>query len=554
MGKKWTKVQQLYINNKFVPESKLTRSGDTALHIAISYYHPDRDDPKHHPHLTCIKEMIANIPKENRLLILKQKNEKGNTPLHLAAALGSVPIIESLVNSEDPTLIRQTNSKGETPLFIAAYQGKLKAFLYLHKCVQDENGEGPIELCRRGDGDNILHAAISGGYFGINIDELQLMTHKPEGKDDSKLKKLGSHLPENYQTLVEFLELLRYGTQKFRDYIIDVYTGNQENKAKDTTGVTDANHEKKAPAEGKSNGKLFPANYTIFIEFLKCLMKIVLIVLGIGLQRIKKIEERKRQHTWGVQIMELLIEKEGRYKFYESTGEEPKYRASTDSKHQAQISSTNLKPPTKPPPIVEDDDKKDEDQSKTATTDEKKKDDHKSELSKPTKETPLLEEASKMGIVEMVEKILKIFPTGIQDTDSKELSKPTKETPLLVASRMGILEMVKKILKEFPIAIQDTDSEKKNLLLLAIEHRQTEVYNWLIREKYPKHVFYQVDKEGNNALHLPQSSRSWMCGASLVPLYSCKAKGSGTSMSSKLCHDSHMFVITRKVRHQDRSS
>ncbi|XP_060170977.1 ankyrin repeat-containing protein ITN1-like [Lycium barbarum] len=67
---------------------------------------------------------------------------------------------------------------------------------------------------------------------------------------------------------------------------------------------------------------------------------------------------------------------------------------------------------------------------------------------------------------------------------------------------MGILEMVKKILKEFPIAIQDTDSEKKNLLLLAVEHRQTEVYNWLIGEKYPEHVFYKVDKEGNNAMHL----------------------------------------------------
>ncbi|XP_060171435.1 uncharacterized protein LOC132602651 [Lycium barbarum] len=164
---KWTKVQQLYTKNKFVHESLLTRSEDTALHIAISYYNPDRDDSLHHPHLNCIKEMVATIPMENRLGILKQKNEEGNTPLHLAAELGIVSIIECLVNPEDPSLIRETNSKGETPLFIAAYQDKLKVFLYLQKYVQDEKEEGPIELCRKNDGVSTLHAAISGEYFEL---------------------------------------------------------------------------------------------------------------------------------------------------------------------------------------------------------------------------------------------------------------------------------------------------------------------------------------------------------------------------------------------------
>ncbi|XP_060173879.1 uncharacterized protein LOC132604403 isoform X2 [Lycium barbarum] len=376
MEKYWTKVQELYTKNKFVHKSKLTKSEDTALHLAISSYHPDQDDSLQHPHLNCIKKMIASIPEVNRLGILKQKNEKGNTPLHLAAELGIVSIIECLVNPEDPALIRETNSKGETPLFIAAYQGKLQAFLYLHECVQDENREGPTELCRRKDGDNILHAAISREHFGINIDELKLMTYEAEGKGDLKLK--------------------------------------------------------------------------------------------LGFQRIKKLEERKKKHTWGVQIMKLMIKKEERYEFYSSTGEEPE-----DRDHHSQ----DLAPPTEPPLIDEDVNKKEEDQSKTAvseqaptsSTDKKQKDDPKSELSKPTKETQ---------------------------------SKQTKETPLLVASRMGIVEMVHKIIKKFPVAIRDTDSEKKNLLLLAVEHRQTEVYNWLIGEKYPEHVFCQVDKEGNNAMHL----------------------------------------------------
>lgn len=209
------------------------------------------------------------------------------------------------------------------------------------------------------------------------------------------------------------------------------------------------------PAERKTKHNLFPANYTIFIELFKYLMKIVLLVLGIGLERIKKLEERKRRHIWGVQIMMLMIEKEKRYQFYESTGEEPE----KGLKRQ-------LDAPPLAPPITDDDDKKEEGssntaafvQSPTSSTDKKKTDDPKSAMS--------------------------------------------KETPLLVASKMGIVEMVRKILKKFPIAIQDTDSDEKNILLLAVEHRQTDVYNWLIGEKYPEYVFYQVDKHGNNAVHL----------------------------------------------------
>ncbi|XP_015061519.1 uncharacterized protein LOC107007413 isoform X3 [Solanum pennellii] len=570
MANKWTTVKHLYTDKKFaqfVHELKLTRSEDTALHLAITAYHPDRDDSLQHPHFTCIKEMIDDIPKENRLHTLKQKNDKGNTPLHLAAELGSVKIIECLVNPSDSDLIRETNSKGETPLFVAAYRGKLKAFLYLQKCCLNQKERG-IDLCRRKDGDNILHAAISGEYFDLafqiihhygqlvnyynaegmsplhflsrmpqvfksgshfrsidsiiyyctNIEELELMTYKAKDKEDS-YSKLKWNLPENYQTMVEFFELLWNGTLKTLRYLNRTYFGNrpyvgkqedpsqdttgatnenqgkksqgattenreksspdttgatnenQGKKSQDTTGATTENEGKKSPghqnnqqndvenppiqAERKRSRKLFPDNYTIFIEFLKCIMKILLIVLGIGLQRTKKLEERKKQHTWGVQIMKLMIEKEERYKSYESTGGEPEDRPNN------QIGA----PPPAPPSDVENEDSNTAqiEQPPTSSTD-KKIDDLKSVL----------------------------------NTDRSK----TKETPLLVASKMGIVEMVQTILKKFPIAIQDTDSNDKNILLLAVEHRQTNVYNWLTGEKYPEYVFYHVDNHGNNAVHL----------------------------------------------------
>ncbi|PHT32808.1 hypothetical protein CQW23_29145 [Capsicum baccatum] len=583
MENKWTKVKKLYMENESLRTTKLTRSEDTALHLAISSYHPDRDTSLHHPHLLCIKDMITNIPKKNRERILKQKNEKGNTPLHLAAELGSVPIIECLVNSEEPELIWETNSKGETPLFITAYRGKQDAFLYLHNCCQNENEEGPIELCRRKDGDNILHAAISGEYFELafqiihyyeplvnryntqgmsplhilsrmpqvfrsgnhfrfvdsiiyyctTVKELEKETYKADRKIDL-YQKNNWNLPENYESLVEFLEIQRRGTKKFiggyefkpwKQPLAEMQdaTGvpnmNQEMKSQDqghqsdrqndpenpriqgqccwhfvpknfahsktdsflypdAIVVTKENQDEKFPAEGKRNGTLFPANYAIIIEFLKCLMKIVLLVLGIGLERIKNIKEKKSKHSAGVQIMKLMIEKEERYKFYKNTGEKPEDLYSRD--RYKQIGA----PPPAPPEIVDDTTEEDAPsntaaikQSQTSSTDEIKTDDSKSEAM-----SSLI--ATRMTIVLNTE-----LPT-------------TKETPLLVASKMGIVEMVRRILKKFPIAIQDTDSEEKNILLLAVEHRQTMVYNWLIGGKHPEYVFYQVDKYGNNAVHL----------------------------------------------------
>ena len=50
------------------------------------------------------------------------------------------------------------------------------------------------------------------------------------------------------------------------------------------------------------------------------------------------------------------------------------------------------------------------------------------------------------------------------------------ETPILIAAKNGVKEMVDSILEKFPVAIHDRNKEKKNLVLLAVENRQPEVY------------------------------------------------------------------------------
>ncbi|KAF4355303.1 hypothetical protein F8388_026573 [Cannabis sativa] len=87
-------------------------------------------------------------------------------------------------------------------------------------------------------------------------------------------------------------------------------------------------------------------------------------------------------------------------------------------------------------------------------------------------------------------------------------------TPILIAAKMGVSEMVEKILVEFPVAIQDVDSDNKNVVLLAVENRQSQVYNLLLHSNILKEsVFRQLDKDGNSALHLAaecKEQRAWL--------------------------------------------
>ncbi|XP_028753380.1 ankyrin repeat-containing protein ITN1-like [Neltuma alba] len=79
----------------------------------------------------------------------------------------------------------------------------------------------------------------------------------------------------------------------------------------------------------------------------------------------------------------------------------------------------------------------------------------------------------------------------------------TIETPLMIAAKNGVEEMVKEILKLFPLRIEDMNDDGKNIVLLAIEYRQTNVYSFLREQKWPnENLFWQVDKDGNNVLHL----------------------------------------------------
>jgi hypothetical protein len=92
------------------------------------------------------------------------------------------------------------------------------------------------------------------------------------------------------------------------------------------------------------------------------------------------------------------------------------------------------------------------------------------------------------------------------------------ESPVLVAAKKGITEMVERILRLYPVAIFDQDKDSKNIVLLAVEHRQVHVYDYMLIVSNVESAFWKLDKEGNSALHLAamlSDRRLWSTGAAL---------------------------------------
>uniref|UniRef100_F6HWR6 PGG domain-containing protein n=1 Tax=Vitis vinifera TaxID=29760 RepID=F6HWR6_VITVI len=86
-----------------------------------------------------------------------------------------------------------------------------------------------------------------------------------------------------------------------------------------------------------------------------------------------------------------------------------------------------------------------------------------------------------------------------------EMVEKIQLTPILLASRNGIVEMVEKILQLFPMAIHDTSDRDQNIVLVAVEHRQSHIYDFLLNSSRlidKEGAFHAVDCGGNNALHL----------------------------------------------------
>ncbi|GFZ04753.1 hypothetical protein Acr_17g0003250 [Actinidia rufa] len=159
----WPEVVDIYKRYPELHDAKISRTQDTALHMAVSSGKEDVVQK-----LVDIISKTGDVAKKKTLNV---QNERGNTPLHLAAALGNVEMCK-LIAKVDAGLIGVRNNEKETPFFVAALNGKKDAFLCLHDLIipggdENEKTKKGYGYCRRiFDGQTILHVAIEGEYFG----------------------------------------------------------------------------------------------------------------------------------------------------------------------------------------------------------------------------------------------------------------------------------------------------------------------------------------------------------------------------------------------------
>ncbi|CAN0859644.1 Protein ACCELERATED CELL DEATH 6 [Linum grandiflorum] len=91
-----------------------------------------------------------------------------NTILHIAARCGGINIAEKIIGFF-PGLLHQTNSKGDSPLHVAARLGRLEMIQLLVNCAKLVEVEVGKELLRMENlvKDTALHVALRNGHFEV---------------------------------------------------------------------------------------------------------------------------------------------------------------------------------------------------------------------------------------------------------------------------------------------------------------------------------------------------------------------------------------------------
>ena len=156
MKGKWEEVINLYGEDPRLHKAKITRSGSTALHVAV---YDGKED--------VVEQMVelAGSCRKHCKEALETQNGRKNTALHLAASMGNLRMCE-LIAQRHPDLVTFRNVDGESPLFLAALHGRKEAFICLHHFSHPNAAPPNYDNCRRNGADTILHCAIAGNFYG----------------------------------------------------------------------------------------------------------------------------------------------------------------------------------------------------------------------------------------------------------------------------------------------------------------------------------------------------------------------------------------------------
>ncbi|XP_058093535.1 ankyrin repeat-containing protein ITN1-like [Magnolia sinica] len=484
----WVELLELCKENPDVREAQITPSGDTALHLAIF--------------ANRIDFVEGFLKLDTEIKLGNMVDGWNNTPLHVAAAQGRVKMCR-LMASIDPMLIKAPNKGGETPLFSAVLHGKTSAFVELHRKLSESGGHDSrdIRYCMNRDKTTILHSAIIGEFYDLAHMIFQGYPYLVRCYNDEGESCL--HLLANQPS--SFISGYNLGPIEYLIYhclgAIEYLVHHGGSCIPDLHNFNIIDEEK---SEGKG-GMQSERNDSLIWRLLEILL--VISTLRWWCQKVCKTMEMKRKHERAHVVMEELVKEcKRKYKHIltRSFSENDKSSESTKPKEE-HVTTSDKSPPAENEKQI----------GNTGVLALMEK------ILNTAPETTKVLEGSRKNVVSV--KMHSTQPndyklTMAMEEESKE-GEDKHETPILVAARMGVKEMVQTILKLYPMAIQLINPKGKNVVLLAVENRQPNVYKFLLDKYYNERVFNMIDYDGNTALHLAArygKNRPWLIhGAAL---------------------------------------
>ncbi|XP_019078476.1 uncharacterized protein LOC109123379 [Vitis vinifera] len=497
MEYQWEEVVDIIKEHSPCASVRITTSKDTALHLAVS---DGREE---------ILEHLVQVLGDKAKDALKIKNDHGNTPLHLAAALGNKRMCQCITDV-NKDLVGQRNDDGHTPLFLTALYGKVDAFTFFCQiCLP----KGIQEYYRGARGESILHTAINGEHFKLALLILNNYEELMFTKDEKGMTPL--HLlarkPLVFRSFTYFcrLENIVYSCK-----LVSNSRANGEN-------AKNSGQRGNAETGLAGNARELPPGY----------------------KDIQKIKHIKEKHVWSLQIVKKMLDTAG------NSGDDAAGRFGKSNQETSDMDLIHE-------PSLEETKQSEMRQvwslqivKKMLNSAGNSGNDAAGRFGKSNQETfdmdlihePSLEETKQSDMrqvwsLQIVKKMLNSagnsgndaagrFGKSNQETfdmdlihelppeETKQPEMDRTETPILTAASNGIIEMVELILNRFPTAIYDKNSKKKNIVLLAAENRQPHLFDLLKHKKINETVFHAVDSDGNSALHLAanynQSLNPW---------------------------------------------
>ncbi|CAL1354153.1 unnamed protein product [Linum trigynum] len=500
MQGRWERVVTAYANLE-TQKSKITTSEDTALHIAVlngqtevmrqlvkqiqSKYAAEVLGLQNAAGSTAIHlaaavgdaDMCKCLASKASAELIGISNRDGETPLFMAAISGKTQnffiLLDSLDKEEADEICHWRSCRGDTILHAAISGEHFELAYHIIEQWPDlvnkirEDGASPLHILAGKP--NAFRSNSHFGLFDRIIYSCAIVDDLDQTRSSSGLEKSerSHNYPESYETCMTFFHLMK------KLLIFCSFRQSQDCVSEESSDDPESFSKGSIPgAESIRTGKLkeiFPPNYATSIDIFKLILKALLIILGLGYSRVAKITRMKVAHTWANVVLKALVDKTSTYR-YEDSGRKPidgdidlgqiAELQTDDQISQSSVNNTNV----------------------PETGDKKEKS---------------IIVAAHLGITDLVEHFMKAWPATIRelDTENKYLvlvshekenrthfGSMSKETPILIAAKMGVKEVVQKIMETFPIAIHDLDSDNKNVVLLAVENKHVQVFK-MLKEK-----------------------------------------------------------------------